>query len=149
MPLRLLPPSIYANAKRLLIGKALRSIADGYVNILLPAYLLELGAFQAGLPELAAGRFGVTPLHAMLAMFWLYALIGVSAGTAHYRIVEPPRVTTSAHQSLGPSRGIGSPLLTGGALKIAYDLALLIMFRDIRPPEEAAPGAKRPPPQVS
>jgi MFS family permease len=30
------------------------------------------------------------------------------------------------------------PLLIGGALKIAYDLALLAMFRRVRPPEEAA-----------
>ena len=220
MPLRLFPSSINANAKRLLLGKALRSIADGYVSILLPAYLLELGlsAFQvgavttatllgsaaltvltgvitarfghrrpfiamsglmiatglafsnlqtfwplmlvafigtlnpssgdvsiflpldhsllsqsvadsdrtalfaryslaasllgavgtllAGLPELAAGRFGTTPLHAMQAMFWLYALIGASAGIVYYGIVEPPPATASAHQPLGPSRGI-------------------------------------------
>jgi len=414
--LRLFPSSIDANAKRLLIGKALRSIADGYVSILLPAYLLELGlnAFQvgavttatllgsaaltvltglitarfghrrpfiaasglmiatglafsgfqafwplmliafigtlnpssgdvsiflpldhsllsqsvadrdrttlfarysltaallsavgtllAGLPELAARRLGATPLHAMQAMFWLYALIGVSVSVVYYGIVEPPPAAGSAHQSLGPSRGIvyrlaalfsvdafgggffvqailalwlfqrfdlsvgaaatlffwtnvltavsylaaapiarriglirtmvfthlpsslcliaipfvsslptvvalllvrsllsqldvptrssyvmavvtpaeraaaagvtsvprslaaavsptisgyllslssfGSPLLIGGILKIAYDLALLIMFRHIRPPEEAALGAKRSPPRV-
>lgn len=219
MPLRLFPGSINANGKRLLIGKALRAIADGYVSILLPAYLLELGlnAFQvgavttatllgsavltvftgvitarfghrrpfiaaaalmiatglafsslrafwplmlvafigtlnpssgdvsiflpldhsllsqsvadrdrttlfaryslaasllgavgtllAGLPGLATERFGITLLHAMQAMFWLYALIGLSAGMVYYRIVEPPPAT-SAHQSLGPSRGI-------------------------------------------
>ena len=29
------------------------------------------------------------------------------------------------------------PLLIGGALKIAYDLILLAMFRRVRPPEEA------------
>jgi MFS family permease len=48
--LHLFPPSINANAKRLLIGKALRATADGYVSILLPAYLLQLGlsAFQVG-----------------------------------------------------------------------------------------------------
>ena len=417
MPLRLFPPSINANAKRLLIGKALRAIADGYVSILLPAYLLELGlsAFQVGaistatllgsaaltiltgwitarfghrrpfiaasglmiatglafsslqafgplmlvafvgtlnpssgdvsiflpldhsllsqsvadrdrttlfaryslaaallgavgtllaaLPELAAGTLAVTPLHAMQAMFWLYALIGVTAGIVYYGIVEPLPATRSAHQLLGPSRGIvyrlaalfsvdafgggffvqtilalwlfkrfnlsiasaatlffwtnlltaasylvaapiarriglirtmvythlpsslcliaipfvsslpavvalllvrsllsqmdvptrssyvmavvtpperaaaagvtsvprslasaisptisgyllslssfGSPLLIGGILKIAYDLTLLIIFRRIRPPEEAARGAKRSPPQAS
>src|SRR6185312_10586110 len=50
VPLRLFPSSIDANAKRLLIGKALRATADGYVSILLPAYLLQLGlsAFQVG-----------------------------------------------------------------------------------------------------
>ena len=218
--LRLLPVSVDANAKRLLIGKALRSVADGYVSILLPAYLLELGlsAFQvgavttatllgsaaltiftgwitarfghrrpfiaasglmivtglafssfhafwplmliafigtlnpssgdvsiflpldhsllsqsvadrdrttlfaryslaaallgavgtllAGLPELAAGSFGSTLLHAMQAMFWLYALIGLTACVVYYGIVEPPPAPGSAPQSLGASRGI-------------------------------------------
>ena len=48
--MHLFPSSINANAKRLLIGKALRATADGYVSILLPAYLLQLGlsAFQVG-----------------------------------------------------------------------------------------------------
>jgi predicted MFS family arabinose efflux permease len=32
----------------------------------------------------------------------------------------------------------GWPLLVAGALKIAYDLALLAAFRDVHPPEEAA-----------
>lgn len=39
----LLPSSADANARRLLAAKALRAIADGYVSILLPAYLLRLG----------------------------------------------------------------------------------------------------------
>jgi len=48
--LRLLPRSANANARRLLWAKGLRAVADGYVSILLPAYLLELGfsAFQTG-----------------------------------------------------------------------------------------------------
>jgi len=32
----------------------------------------------------------------------------------------------------------GWPLLLAGSLKIAYDLALLALFRDVRPPEEMA-----------
>ena len=49
--MRLIPSSIDANARRLLLAKALRSIADGYVSILLPAYLLQLGftAFRVGI----------------------------------------------------------------------------------------------------
>jgi MFS family permease len=48
--LGLLPKSADANARWLLLAKALRAIADGYVSILLPAYLLHLGlsAFQTG-----------------------------------------------------------------------------------------------------
>ena len=34
------------------------------------------------------------------------------------------------------SSGFGWPLVAGGGLKIAYDLALLAMFRKVRPPEE-------------
>jgi hypothetical protein len=30
----------------------------------------------------------------------------------------------------------GWPLVAAGAIKIAYDLALLVAFRKIRPPEE-------------
>jgi len=33
--------------------------------------------------------------------------------------------------------GFGWPLLIGGILKSSYDLALLAMFRHVRPPEEA------------
>ncbi len=33
--------------------------------------------------------------------------------------------------------GFAWPLLIGGLLKVGYDLALLAMFRHIRPPEEA------------
>jgi MFS family permease len=39
--------------------------------------------------------------------------------------------------------GFGWPLVVGGGLKIAYDLALLAMFRKVRPPEENA--GSRPP----
>lgn len=48
---RLLPQSANANARRLLSAKALRAVADGYVSILLPAYLIKLGfsAFQTGI----------------------------------------------------------------------------------------------------
>jgi MFS family permease len=47
----LFPSSANASARRLLVAKALRSVADGYVSILLPAYLLELGlsAFRTGI----------------------------------------------------------------------------------------------------
>jgi MFS family permease len=48
--MRLFPNSADANARRLLAAKALRSIADGYVSVILPAYLLAIGLspFRAG-----------------------------------------------------------------------------------------------------
>ena len=36
--------------------------------------------------------------------------------------------------------GFGWPLVLGGALKIAYDLLLLALFRKVRPPEEDRPS---------
>jgi hypothetical protein len=33
----------------------------------------------------------------------------------------------------------GWPLLVAGAVKIVYDLLLLVTFRTVRPPEEAVP----------
>ena len=261
MALRLFPASINANAKRLLVGKALRAIADGYVSILLPAYLLALGlsAFRVGvittatllgsagltlltglitsrfghrrpflaasglmiatglafsslrafwplllvafigtlnpssgdvsiflpldhsllsqsvadrdrttlftryslvasllgaigtllaaMPQLAAERLGAAPLHAMQAMFWLYALIGLCAGLTYYRIVEPPRGPAAvASQSLGPSRGIVYRLAAlfsvdalGGGFFIQAILALWLFKRfDLSVAEAAA-----------
>ena len=48
--LRLLPISAGADARRILLARGLRALADGYVSILLPAYLLALGfdAFEVG-----------------------------------------------------------------------------------------------------
>jgi len=38
-----LPPGVPAWVRRILVGRALRAFADGYVAVLLPAYLLALG----------------------------------------------------------------------------------------------------------
>ncbi|HLM12756.1 MAG TPA: MFS transporter, partial [Reyranella sp.] len=48
--MRLFPPTADANAKRLVAARGLRALADGYVSILLPAYLLALGldSFEVG-----------------------------------------------------------------------------------------------------
>ena len=68
---RLLPPGTAPEALRLLLARALRGFADGYVSVLLPAYLLALGfgRFDVGilstatlagsaLATLALGAFG-------------------------------------------------------------------------------------------
>ena len=48
--MRLFPATADANAKRLIFARGLRALADGYVSILLPAYLLALGldSFEVG-----------------------------------------------------------------------------------------------------
>lgn len=40
---RLIPPGVHPSARPLLLARALRAFADGYVAVLLPAYLLALG----------------------------------------------------------------------------------------------------------
>jgi MFS family permease len=48
--MRLFPETADANARRLVVARGLRALADGYVSILLPAYLLTQGfdAFEVG-----------------------------------------------------------------------------------------------------
>ena len=50
LPMRIFPVTASADAKRVILAKGLRAIADGYVSIVLPAYLLALGydAFEIG-----------------------------------------------------------------------------------------------------
>jgi len=68
--MRLIPDTADANAGRLLLAKALRSIADGYVSILLPAYLLGLGLspFRVGVIATATllGSAGLTLLTGLI-----------------------------------------------------------------------------------
>ena len=96
--MHLFPPSADANARRLLIGRSLRAVADGFVSITLPAYLLALGldAFEVGVVSSATllgsaaltlvtgfiiGRFGHRgPLLAATA---LMALTGLGIAGLH------------------------------------------------------------------
>lgn len=90
-----------------------QSVADRDRTTLFARYSLAgsllgaVGTLLAGLPQLAVSRFGAIPINAMQAMFWLYALIGLGAGLIYHRVVEPPaEASSSAPQTLGPSRGI-------------------------------------------
>jgi MFS family permease len=66
----LFPGTADANARRVLIARALRAAADGYVSILLPAYLLALGldAFRVGVVSTATllGSAGLTLLAGLI-----------------------------------------------------------------------------------
>src|SRR5258707_4721267 len=48
--MRIFPRSASTNAKRAIVARGLRAIGDGYVSIIMPAYLLALGydAFEIG-----------------------------------------------------------------------------------------------------
>jgi MFS family permease len=65
----LIPTPVPANARRLLLAKALRSIADGYVSILMPVYLVGLG--------LSASRVGALTTATLLGSAALNLLTGV------------------------------------------------------------------------
>jgi MFS family permease len=69
MTVRLLPESAGADARRLLAARGLRSLADGFVSILLPVYLLALGldAFQVGVLS-AATLFGSAVLTLLVGL---------------------------------------------------------------------------------
>src|SRR5216684_3935093 len=110
--MQLFPGTADANAKRLICARALRAVADGYVSILLPAYLLGLGldAFEVGvlatatllgsasltllaaLPDIAARWSGAAPLQVMQGLFLLYAASGFASAMIYRRIEEPPPV---------------------------------------------------------
>jgi MFS family permease len=75
--MRLLPQSADANARRLLAVKALRSVADGYVSVLLPAYLLEIG--------LSPLRAGVLSTATLLGSAALTIFAGAIAGRFGHR----------------------------------------------------------------
>jgi len=75
--MRLLPRSADANARKLLSAKALRSIADGYVSVLLPAYLLEIG--------LSPFRTGVLSTATLLGSAALTIFAGAITGRFGYR----------------------------------------------------------------
>src|SRR5215831_16936463 len=103
--MRLFPPS--ANAKRLIVARALRAVADGYVSVLLPAYLLTLG--------LDAFEVGVLTTATLLGMASLTLLVGFITNRFGHR--RPPL----AAAALMTATGLGFaglqdiwPLLMGG-----------------------------------
>jgi predicted MFS family arabinose efflux permease len=72
---------------------------------------------------------------------YVMAVVTATERPAAASITNVPRSLASA---VSPALGgalinattFGWPLLIGGALKVAYDLALLFMFRNVKPPEE-------------
>jgi MFS family permease len=72
---------------------------------------------------------------------YVMAVVDPEERTAAAAITNVPRSLASALPPLAAGwmlqhSDFGWPLIIGGCLKIAYDLMLLLMFRDIRPPEE-------------
>jgi MFS family permease len=115
--MRLLPRTADANARRVVIGRSLRAVADGFVSIILPAYLLTLGLdpFEVGVVATATllgsasltlvvgfiiGRFGHRgPL---LAAAGLMALTGLGFAGLH---AFWPLLVVAFVGTLNPSSG--------------------------------------------
>ena len=78
---------------------------------------------------------------------YVMAVVDPAERTAAAAVTNVPRSLASALPPLAAGwmlqhSSFGWPLLLAGALKIAYDLALLALFHDVRPPEEQpAPSA--------
>jgi MFS family permease len=72
---------------------------------------------------------------------YVMAVVTAPERPAAASVISVPRILASA---LGPviagwlfsASTFGWPLLLGGPLKSGYDVALLLMFRHVRPPEE-------------
>lgn len=73
---------------------------------------------------------------------YVMAVVDPEERTAAAAITNVPRSLASALPPLAAGwmlqrSSFGWPLILGGCLKIGYDLTLLAMFREIRPPEES------------
>jgi MFS family permease len=62
------------------------------------------------------------------------AMASATTVTRSAGLAAGPTVGTALWTTLGPS----APFLVGGAVKIAYDLTLWCLFRQVKPPEETA-----------
>jgi MFS family permease len=75
---------------------------------------------------------------------YVMAVVDPPERTAAATVTNVPRSLASALPPLAAGwmlqhSDFGWPLVLGGALKIVYDLSLLALFRDVRPPEELGP----------
>ena len=113
----------------------------------IPASLcLIVAAFAPSLP-LALGllliRAALSQMDVPTRTSYVMAIVTPAERAAAASFTAVPRSLASA---LSPALSgwlmtfgaLSAPLLACGTLKIAYDLLLLTMFRNIRPPEEAA-----------
>jgi MFS family permease len=113
----MIPGGVDAGAARVIVARALRSFGDGYVSVLLPAYLLALGfgeidigivgtvtLFGSALATLSLGAFGNrVPEHRLLAAAaFLMILTGVGfAGLSTFW----PLLIVAFFGTLNPSGG--------------------------------------------
>jgi MFS family permease len=79
---------------------------------------------------------------------YVMAIVAPHERAAAASITSVPRSLAAAASpalagAMLAASGFGWPLVLAGGLKAVYDLLLLVMFRDLRPPEEAAGRSRR------
>jgi MFS family permease len=125
----------------------------GLVNTMvfthIPASLcLIVAAFAPSLPVVLAlllVRSALSQMDVPARSSYVMAVVTAAERPAAASFTAVPRSLASAlSPALAGALFAGSykawPLVICGVLKIAYDLALLIQFRHVKPPEERAPG---------
>jgi MFS family permease len=126
-------------AKRIgLINTMVFTHLPANVMLLLLPFVPHLGWAMA----LLLARSALSQMDVPTRGSYVMAVVSPAERPAAASITAVPRSLAAAASPLlaGYLLGISSfgwPLLIAGALKIAYDLSLLVMFRAVRPPEEA------------
>jgi MFS family permease len=117
----------------------------------LPANALVISAALMPTAELAVAcllaRALLSQMDVPARTSYVMAVVEPEERAAAASVTNVPRSLASALPPLLAGwmlaqTSFGWPLIIGGTLKAAYDLALLRLFRDVRPPEEVAPAAR-------
>lgn len=106
--------------------------------------LLVLAAFMPSAPLAVAAlllRSALSQMDVPARQSYVMAVVTPPERAAAASVTNVPRSLASALAPIGAGwmlehSSFGWPLVAGGVLKAIYDLVLLAMFRDIRPPEE-------------
>lgn len=138
----ILPAGIAAETRLLLIGRALRAFCDGFVAILLPAYLLALGmgTWEVGAISTATllGSALLSQMDVPTRAAFVMAVVTPPERAAATSFTAVPRsLAAAASPALGgalfAAGWLAAPLVACGVLKIAYDVAIWRAFRRISP----------------
>jgi MFS family permease len=117
----------------------------------LPANALVISAALMPTAELAVAcllaRALLSQMDVPARTSYVMAVVEPEERAAAASVTNVPRSLASALPPLLAGwmlarTSFGWPLIIGGTLKAAYDLALLRLFRDVRPPEEVVPAAR-------
>ncbi|GAA5038951.1 hypothetical protein [Actinopolymorpha pittospori] len=107
---------------------------------------LILAAFMPTAPLAVAALLALSQMDVPVRTSYVMAVVSPAERPAAASVTNVPRSLASvvppilAGWMLGHST-FGWPLVTGGVLKISYDLLLLGQFREVRPPEEQGRAA--------